>query len=668
MKEETTKSLSEQVRAYFPYEPYPQQETYMRDVVSLVEQGGVGFLEAPTGFGKTIAILAATVCTPYRVFYYSRTHAQMRQVAYELEKINDLGHKITGVVRGSRVQLCLDEDLRRSNDYLYANETCLSRIRSFDDDKSLVEIAASRPEVSLTSNERLPTGVELYCKSEMGEIEIPSIIPKDVPILANVENMLQYGLEHKICPYYLARLLSQTYKVVIGAYNYLFIDSNYQNQIVVLDEAHNMEDFLKETVSFTLSRLNIEQALDEIKEVKRPWASDIEEFLAFLLRFFNYADFKDDELLTRELILSEMNEHGVTKERIKNFLENWPVILNIQRELIAARGRIILLDRLRVYWIYNFFDNFIQSNESFYVGVWNLRYKNNPQLEWLCLEPKIAFDQVLNENPKTVILTSGTLSPLKGTAQRLGLEDPFLQSYPTIIPEENILVLSISRGLNKKPLTTKFELRKDKETLLDYGYTIVELIKHIPNGTIVFFPSYELMNDMLDLWEKHGILDKLQTPAFYETRGSKPVLADLYSKEASKNKAALFAVVRGKLSEGQNFPDETGRAAILVGIPYPNVKDPRVRAQKEYYEKKQKGMGNTWYLDQAFNAVNQALGRVWRHKNDYAIGILLDSRYTYRTNQSRLASWLTRRTISISSHSSFITIEKMIQDFFTKTT
>ncbi|MEM3587462.1 MAG: helicase C-terminal domain-containing protein [Candidatus Jordarchaeaceae archaeon] len=664
MKEETTKS--EQIRAYFPYRPYPQQEMYMRDVASLVERGGIGFLEAPTGFGKTIAILAATVGTPYRIFYYSRTHAQMRQVAYELERINELGHNITGVVRGSRIQLCLDEDLRRSNDYLYANETCLSRIRSFDDDKSLVEIASSRSDVSLTSNERLPSGIDLYCKSEMGEIEIPSIIPKDVPMLANVENMLQYGLEHKICPYYLARLLSQMYKVVIGAYNYLFIDSNYQNQIVVLDEAHNMEDFLKETVSFTLSRLTVEQALDEIKEVKRSWASDIEELLAFLLRFFNHADFKDEEILTKELILSEMNEHGVTKERIKNFLDNWPVILNIQRELIAARDRIILLDRLRVYWVYTFFENFIQSSEQFYVGVWSLRYKNNPQLEWLCLEPKIAFDQILNENPRTVILTSGTLSPLKGTAQRLGLEDPFLQSYPTIIPEENILVLSISRGLNKKPLTTKFELRKDKETLLDYGYTIVELIKHIPNGTIVFFPSYELMNDMLDLWEKHGILDKLQIPAFFETRGSKPVLADLYSKEASKNKAVLFAVVRGKLSEGQNFPDETGRAAILVGIPYPNVKDPRVRAQKEYYEKRRKGMGNIWYLDQAFNAVNQALGRVWRHKNDYAIGILLDTRYTYRTNQGRLASWLAKRTIPISSHSSFTIIEKMIQEFFTK--
>jgi regulator of telomere elongation helicase 1 len=664
LKEDTIKSLSEQIKSYFPYKPYPQQETYMRDVASLVEKGGVGFLEAPTGFGKTIAILASTVGTPYRVFYYSRTHAQMRQVAYELEKINELGHKVTGVVRGSRVQLCLDEDLRRSNDYLYTNETCLSRIRSLDDDKSLVEIASSRPEVSLTSNERLPTGMELYCKSEMGEIGIPSIIPKDAPTLANVENMLQYGLKHKICPYYLARLLSQMYKVVIGAYNYLFIDSNYQNQIVVLDEAHNMEDFLKETVSFTLSHLNVEQALDEIKEVKRSWASDIEEFLSFLLRFFNHADLKNEELLTKELILSEMSEHGVTKERIKNFLDNWPVILNVQRELIAARGKIILLDRLRVYWVYNFFENFLQSNEEFYVGVWNLRYKNNPQLEWLCLEPKIAFDQILNENPRTVVLTSGTLSPLKGTAQRLGLEDPFLQSYPTIIPEENILILSISQGLNKKPLTTKFESRKDIEILLDYGSTIVELIKNVPNGTIVFFPSYELMNDMLDLWEKNGILKNLQAPAFFETRGSKPVLADIYSKEAAKNKAALFAVIRGKLSEGQNFPDETGRAAILVGIPYPNVKDPRVKAQREYYEKRQKGMGSTWYLDQTFNAVNQALGRVWRHKNDYAIGILLDSRYTYRTNQSRLASWLAQRTMPVSSHSPFITIEKMIQEFF----
>ena len=664
MKEDTTKSLSEQIRTYFPYRPYPQQERYMRDVRSLVEKGGVGFLEAPTGFGKTIAILAATVGTPYRIFYYSRTHAQMRQVAYELEKINELGNRITGVVRGSRIQLCLDEELRRSNDYIYTSETCLSRIRSFEDDRSLIEIAFSRPEVSLTSHERLPTGMDLYCKSEIGEIEIPSIIPKDAPTLASVENMLEYGLEHRVCPYYLARLLAQTYKVVIGAYNYLFIDANYQNQIVVLDEAHNMEDFLKDTVSFKLSRLNVEQALDEIKEVKRPWASDVEEFLAFLLRFFNHADLKDEELLTKELILSEMNEHGVTRERIKNFLDNWPIILNIQRELIAARGRIIILDRMRTYWVYNFFENFFNSSEEFYVGVWNLRYKNNPQLEWLCLEPRIAFDQILSENPRTVILTSGTLSPLKGTAERLGLKDPFLQSYPTIIPEENILILSISRGLNKKTLTTRFELRKDKETLLDYGRTIVKLINTIPHGTIVFFPSYELMNTMLDLWEKHGVLDDLQAPAFFETRGSKPVLADMYSREAARDRAALFAVIRGKLSEGQNFPDEAGRAVILVGVPYPNIKDPRVKAQREYYERKQKGMGSKWYLDQAFNAVNQSLGRVWRHKSDYAIGILLDSRYTYRTNQSRLASWLAQRTTPISSHSPFITIEKIIRDFF----
>jgi len=664
LKEDTTKSLSEQIRTYFPYRPYPQQERYMRDVRSLVEKGGVGFLEAPTGFGKTIAILAATVGTPYRIFYYSRTHAQMRQVAYELGKINELGNRITGVVRGSRIQLCLDEELRRSNDYIYTSETCLSRIRSFEDDRSLVEIAFSRPEVSLTSHERLPTGMDLYCKSEIGEIEIPSIIPKDAPTLASVENMLEYGLEHRVCPYYLARLLAQTYKVVIGAYNYLFIDANYQNQIVVLDEAHNMEDFLKDTVSFKLSRLNVEQALDEIKEVKRPWASDVEEFLAFLLRFFNHADLKDEELLTKELILSEMNEHGVTRERIKNFLDNWPIILNIQRELIAARGRIIILDRMRTYWVYNFFENFFNSSEEFYVGVWNLRYKNNPQLEWLCLEPRIAFDQILSENPRTVILTSGTLSPLKGTAERLGLKDPFLQSYPTIIPEENILILSISRGLNKKTLTTRFELRKDKETLLDYGRTIVKLINTIPHGTIVFFPSYELMNTMLDLWEKHGVLDDLQAPAFFETRGSKPVLADMYSREAARDRAALFAVIRGKLSEGQNFPDEAGRAVILVGVPYPNTKDPRVKAQREYYERKQKGMGSKWYLDQAFNAVNQSLGRVWRHKSDYAIGILLDSRYTYRTNQSRLASWLAQRTTPISSHSPFITIEKIIRDFF----
>lgn len=41
--------------------------------------------------------------------------------------------------------------------------------------------------------------------------------------------------------------------------------------------------------------------------------------------------------------------------------------------------------------------------------------------------------------------------------------------------------------------------------------------------------------------------------------------------------AILFAVCRGKVSEGLDFADERGRAVVITGLPYPAAFDPRVR-------------------------------------------------------------------------------------------
>lgn len=37
--------------------------------------------------------------------------------------------------------------------------------------------------------------------------------------------------------------------------------------------------------------------------------------------------------------------------------------------------------------------------------------------------------------------------------------------------------------------------------------------------------------------------------------------------------AVMFAVARGKVSEGLNLPDDLCRCVIIVGVPFPNLKD-----------------------------------------------------------------------------------------------
>ncbi len=659
-----SEAMEERFREFMPYRPYPAQLQYMRNVFRIVGEGGVGFLEAPTGFGKTISLLSATLPYPCRIFYYSRTHTQMRQVACELERINALGYGFTGVVRGSRIQLCLDREVRGMEDYLKADEVCLSRIRSKEDDVSLAELSLHRPDITLSSQDQLPSDVPLYCEFEGRRVEIPEYVPRSAPTVASVESLLSYGEDRGVCPYYLAKVLSQIYKVVIGAYNYLFLDPEFKGHIVVMDEAHNIEDFCKEAKSYLLSKRTVERAVDEIREVDRPWASDVESFLAFLLRFFNNADFKGGELLTKEVILREMEENGVTLERLEEFLEGWPLIINIQRELMAKRGRVVILDRMRVAQVYAFIKEFTSSREDAYIGFWNTEEEKNTSLEWMCLDPKIAFGEIMSEKPRAVILTSGTLSPLDGVAARLGVPDAFKMSYPSIIAKENIMVLAVGNGPNGRTLTTRYEVREDEETILEYGEAIARMVSNIPNGTIVFFPAYHVMNQMLNTWSTYGVLGSMDAAVFIESASSTASLFSSYKREAERGRAVLFAVVRGKLSEGANFPDEAGRGVIMVGIPYPNVSDPRVMAQKEYYEKMERGMGRKWYLDHSFNAVNQSLGRAWRHKDDYAVGILLDARYSWRENRRRLSPWLAERTTYVDPRTPFQTVERMIRTFF----
>jgi Rad3-related DNA helicase len=51
----------------------------------------------------------------------------------------------------------------------------------------------------------------------------------------------------------------------------------------------------------------------------------------------------------------------------------------------------------------------------------------------------------------------------------------------------------------------------------------------------------------------------------------------LYGKKVrTKRGAFLFGVFRGKIAEGIDLSDELCRAVIVVGVPYPPVKDLKI--------------------------------------------------------------------------------------------
>jgi fanconi anemia group J protein len=88
------------------------------------------------------------------------------------------------------------------------------------------------------------------------------------------------------------------------------------------------------------------------------------------------------------------------------------------------------------------------------------------------------------------------------------------------------------------------------------------------------------------------------------------------------------------------------RMVIMVGIPYPAFKDLLVVAKKKYQDKwyakdRVHLSGDAWYSQQAFRALNQAIGRCIRHRLDHGAIILADPRFaSNRSVQQNLSKWV----------------------------
>lgn len=116
-----------------------------------------------------------------------------------------------------------------------------------------------------------------------------------------------------------------------------------------------------------------------------------------------------------------------------------------------------------------------------------------------------------------------------------------------------------------------------------------------------------------------------------------------YKEAINNNKGAiLFCVIGGKLSEGINFNDNLARNVTIIGMPYPNPKDPIIIERMKYYNSISidTNFGKEYYENLCMKAVNQSIGRSIRHINDYSTIILMDSRYSDNKTINKLPNWI----------------------------
>jgi Rad3-related DNA helicase len=105
---------------------------------------------------------------------------------------------------------------------------------------------------------------------------------------------------------------------------------------------------------------------------------------------------------------------------------------------------------------------------------------------------------------------------------------------------------------------------------------------------LIFFPSYQMLHKFYEVWEQNGYIKRFEKlkGVYQEPRESshyKFVISAFY-QDVYKKGAIIFAVCRGKISEGLDFSDDAARCVIIIGIPYPMTVDPRTILKKHYLD------------------------------------------------------------------------------------
>ena len=112
-----------------------------------------------------------------------------------------------------------------------------------------------------------------------------------------------------------------------------------------------------------------------------------------------------------------------------------------------------------------------------------------------------------------------------------------------------------------------------------------------------------------------------------------------------KEGALLLAVIGGSLSEGINFSDELGRCVVIVGMPYANRRDVVLQERMRFADSLRAGGGDEMYQNMCMKAVNQTIGRAFRHKGDWASVVFLDCRYAQERIREQITPWINRRCV-----------------------
>jgi len=593
----------------FPYESYRKgQRKLTVAAYKTIVEGKNLFAQAPTGIGKTISTLFPSVKAigegHISKIFYLTAKTITRSVAQEaFVLMSSKGLRMKSVTITAKEKVCF-------------TQTC--------------ECTPQSCQYALGHNDRVNDAIMDILTNEDS---------------LSRETIEKYAQKHLVCPFEYTLDLTLWADTIICDYNYVFDPAVYLkrfflgkngNYVFLIDEAHNLVDRAREMYSATLYKQKFYKLIKAFRGQKLKISKTLNKLNKYFIElgknckengYFIRKDWDKDFYYLLRNFITASEEYLLEHKGI----DQYDSVLELYFECIAYN---------RIYELYD--EKFTTYIQKTYDDIY---------IKLFCLDPSYLLSEALKRG-RAGIFFSATLLPMDYHKNILGgKEDDYTICLSSPFDTEKRCLMIADK------VSTRFrnrELSMDEITAY-----IKSVISSKPGNYLVFFPSYQYMKSVFDIFTGNypEVEVLIQTPAMAE-EAREEFLASF--KENPEKTILGFCVLGGIYSEGIDLRSDRLIGVIVVGVGLPQICLER-DIIKSYFDTVNVQGYEYSYMYPGMNKVLQAAGRVIRSESDTGIILLIDDRFSYNSYQNLFPKeWFPNEKVNKKN------IDKTLKDFWDK--
>jgi DNA excision repair protein ERCC-2 len=594
-------------RLAFPHADLrPGQERIVEAVERALDQREHLLLEAPTGLGKTAAVLFPALRHALRhdkrLFVLTAKNLQ-QEMAVKVLKLVDAGPSLHALRLRAKARMCANGEVICHEDYC-------------------------------------PFARDYY-----GKLAASGLVPRllDEQSILEPDLVFSAAAATEVCPFEVSLDLSRRVEAVVADYNYAFDPyvalsqfsegEDLSDVVLVIDEAHNLIERGRSYLSPELSAKDARRAAESaatsagsgsdvhrrMERICLALAAAIEECVASALADSGAGPAADAALE------APLPEEALWRLR-PDFDAAFVDYLEYRRETrsFSAEDEFVAL----YFKLLRFLNGL--AFEGIPIARLAERRGDDSLLRLFCKDPGAFLSRVLSR-VHSAIAISATLSPFEFFRDLAGFEasrtsslvlpSPFPPEHRRVVIDRTVTTLWRERGANRQAIADRLSALADA----------------VPGNCLALFPSFQFLADVAAamsprakrvLVQQRGDTEREREAMLATLRGS--LLGDVI----------LLAVAGGVFAEGVDYPGDMLRAVAVVGpcLPVPTIE---TRLLQQYYEERFERGFEFAFVVPGMTRVVQAAGRLIRSGTDQGVIALLDRRFLDSPYRDRLPrEWL----------------------------